>query len=171
MEIKIFDYELSERAILEETGQTVIIQKRIHKNHPEVDTIALILYEYRIENAPANTPPGLAWECELQKLEAKKHTSLTILFAKSYEELVDEERKHQDEKWGSQTDIPPLLWLAYIIEEVGELSQAIIHTFGTGADPDPYRKGEMLKELIQIAALCKAMYENGIKMAWLKQKE
>lgn len=69
MEIKIFDYELSERAILKETGQTVIIQERIHRNHPKVNSIALILYKYSIENAPPKTPCGYAWECELKKMK------------------------------------------------------------------------------------------------------
>lgn len=87
----------------------------------------------------------------------------------TYEELIEEERKRQDIKWGIQ-DVHPGWWLLYIAEEVGELSQAITHTFGSGKEPNPTAKGNVLKELIQVGALAKAMYESGIRKGWLTEQ-
>jgi len=85
---------------------------------------------------------------------------------KSWEDLISEERKRQDEKWGAQTDVHPWWWLLYITEETGELAQAICHTFGSGKEPNPTAKGNMLKELVQVGALAKAMYECGVRNHW-----
>lgn len=85
----------------------------------------------------------------------------------NWEKLIDEERKRQDAKWGIQ-DVDPCWWLLYIAEEVGELSQAICHTFGSGKEPNPTAKGNVLKELVQVGALAKAMYESGIRNGWLE---
>lgn len=83
----------------------------------------------------------------------------------SWEQLVDEERRRQDAKWGQQ-DTTPEWWLTYIVEELGEVAKAILHTFGN--DPNPTAKGNLLEELIQVAALAKAMYESGVRNGWIK---
>lgn len=84
---------------------------------------------------------------------------------KTWEDLIDEERKRQDEKRGVQ-DASPEWWMLYIIKEVGELSKAIIH------EPNPTAKGkvQMLQELVQVGALAKAMYESGIRNGWLEKE-
>jgi NTP pyrophosphatase (non-canonical NTP hydrolase) len=58
------------------------------------------------------------------------------------------ERKSQDEKWGSQRDLDPLLWNAILGEEVGEVSKAILEN-----DEGLY------DELIQVAAVAAAWAE------------
>ncbi len=65
-----------------------------------------------------------------------------------------EERDRQKAKWGDQVN-PPFLWLAVLTEEVGELSQALLHNlFGGKA------KGTAYKELVQVAAVCVAWMEH-----------
>lgn len=57
------------------------------------------------------------------------------------------ERKRQNEKWGEQNH-DDYRWLAILTEEVGELSQAILHDeFGGKAT------GTMRDELIQVTAV------------------
>ena len=47
-----------------------------------------------------------------------------------YNDLVALERLNQDKKWGEQNHNPSE-WLAILVEEVGELSTAILcHRFG-----------------------------------------
>jgi NTP pyrophosphatase (non-canonical NTP hydrolase) len=61
---------------------------------------------------------------------------------------IIKERKSQDEKWGSQRDLDPLLWNAILGEEVGEVSKAILEN-----DEGLY------DELIQVAAVATAWAE------------
>jgi NTP pyrophosphatase (non-canonical NTP hydrolase) len=58
------------------------------------------------------------------------------------------ERKSQDEKWGSQRDLDPLLWNAILGEEVGEVSKAILE-----------KDEGLYAELIQVAAVATAWAE------------
>jgi len=61
--------------------------------------------------------------------------------------LVMEEMEWQNEKFGEQ-DHPSFVWLAILMEEVGELSQAALHDkFGGKA------AGTLKEELIQVAAV------------------
>jgi NTP pyrophosphatase (non-canonical NTP hydrolase) len=57
------------------------------------------------------------------------------------------ERKAQDAKWGEQNH-DDKTWLAILVEEVGELAQAILHDeFGGRA------AGTAREELVQVAAV------------------
>ncbi len=63
------------------------------------------------------------------------------------------ERLRQDEKWGVQ-DHPDEIWLAILVEEVGELCEAVLHEkFKMGGDKD------VRTEAIQIAAVALAWIE------------
>jgi NTP pyrophosphatase (non-canonical NTP hydrolase) len=62
-------------------------------------------------------------------------------------DLILKERKRQDEKWGEQNH-DDYKWLAILTEEIGELSQAILHTEFGG-----YANGNAPIELIQAVAV------------------
>ena len=67
-----------------------------------------------------------------------------------YEKLINAERARQLEKWGVQNhDFP--LWSLILIEEVGEFAKAIL---------EGENMSDIKNELIQIAAVCKAIYED-----------
>ncbi len=72
-------------------------------------------------------------------------------------EIVEEvlkERRRQDEKWGEQNHAPSI-WTDILMEEVGEVSRAILEaTFGQDSWEE-YRK-----ELIQVAAVAIAAVES-----------
>lgn len=76
-------------------------------------------------------------ECSVNEL------SLPIRF------LLDERTK-QDEKWGEQNH-PPLYWNAILVEEIGELSAAIIEG------------REYHDELVQVGAVALAWLEARIR--------
>lgn len=80
-----------------------------------------------------------------------------------FEVLVRQERTRQDNKWGEQNH-NPAIWLAILVEEVGELSAPII---GSEWKPELQRDSEMECELIQVAAVAKAMWESGKRCRWL----
>lgn len=63
-------------------------------------------------------------------------------------EAIQAERRRQDEKFGVQ-DHSPEKWLAILVEEVGEVAQAILQ--GTVED---YRE-----EVVQVAAVAVAILE------------
>ncbi|MFZ4394171.1 MAG: hypothetical protein ACOYOU_00935 [Kiritimatiellia bacterium] len=73
---------------------------------------------------------------------------------------VVKERERQDAKWGEQNHAPEV-WLAILMEEVGELSEAVLLTrFNNG--PDAKAKGgvdNVRKEAVQVAAVAVAMIE------------
>ena len=63
------------------------------------------------------------------------------------EDVCDEINK-QDQKWGSDRDLDYFQWCAILMEEVGEFSQAALHTkFGDK------ESGRMYQELIQVIAV------------------
>jgi NTP pyrophosphatase (non-canonical NTP hydrolase) len=64
-------------------------------------------------------------------------------------ELIKEERKRQDKKWGVGYQQSAGTWLAILMEEVGEVAKAVL----TG----DWDNGK--KELIQVAAVCVAWLE------------
>ena len=80
-----------------------------------------------------------------------------------FEGLIRRERDRQDIKWGEQNH-EPLLWLAILGEEFGELSSAILNTV---FNPTMQRSANMEEELVQVAAVCKAMWESGRRNGWL----
>lgn len=68
-------------------------------------------------------------------------------------ELVREERKRQMAKWGKQ-DHSLYVWVAILMEEVGEAAQAALHqTFGGKA------KGTFGIEIIHVAAVAVQIIE------------
>ncbi len=67
------------------------------------------------------------------------------------------ERSMQDAKWGVQNHAPEW-WLAILMEEVGELAQAILEThFDNGTDLGG--TANIRKEAVQCAAVAMAMIE------------
>ena len=77
----------------------------------------------------------------------------------TFEELVNKERSYQDKLWGQQNH-PPDKWLVILVKEVGELSKEIL-------EYDTTDKWSMEEELIQAAAVLKAMWESGKRNGWL----
>lgn len=74
---------------------------------------------------------------------------------------VIEERKKQEQKWGQQNH-NPFMWNAILVEEVGEVSQAILEAydwvnkkFSAGSKLD-----DLKEELIQVIAVGVAMYQS-----------
>ena len=63
--------------------------------------------------------------------------------------LIDlaHERRRQDEKWGEQNHKDEI-WLAILSEEIGEVSQALLHNKFGGT-----HAGTLREELIQVAAV------------------
>ena len=68
-------------------------------------------------------------------------------------EDVLKERAYQDEKFGRQ-DHDDATWLAILTEEVGETSQAILHTRFGGS-----HAGRVREELVQTCAVALAWLE------------
>lgn len=75
-------------------------------------------------------------------------------------DCVAEERLRQDSKWGEQNHDPEW-WLAILMEEVGELAQAVLEThFDNGVDARAKGGVENIrKEAVQCAAVALAMVE------------
>jgi NTP pyrophosphatase (non-canonical NTP hydrolase) len=63
--------------------------------------------------------------------------------------MIIEERGRQDKKWGQQNH-PHLKWFAILMEEVGEIANALL-TARTS--------GPIITELIHVAAMCVAWLE------------
>lgn len=71
------------------------------------------------------------------------------------ERALDEvraERERQDAKWGTQTHGPEV-WLAILVEEVGELAEAILVHRNPGDDRNGTHCEDMRSEATQIAAV------------------
>ncbi len=68
------------------------------------------------------------------------------------------ERKRQNEKWGEQNH-EPIWWLGILMEEIGELAQAIIEikfiSFGSRGIPENIRM-----EAVHVAAVAVAFVES-----------
>lgn len=57
---------------------------------------------------------------------------------------IDAEWQRQDAKWGTDRHLDPLLWLAILAEEFGEVAEAVLERDAAGIE----------KELTQVAAVC-----------------
>ena len=79
----------------------------------------------------------------------------------TFEELVDKERTYQDKLWGQQNHRYPI-WRTILGEELGEMDKAFLEYYQGHGDTEP-----ILKELIQCAAVLKAMWESGKRNGWL----
>ena len=64
---------------------------------------------------------------------------------------VKDEDRRQLNKWGIQ-ECSPFEWLAWLVEEVGELAQAINKIY-TDHDKENVEKMDIRKEAIQVATL------------------
>jgi len=60
---------------------------------------------------------------------------------------IAKERARQNEKWGEQNHAAEI-WLAILIEEMGEVSQALLHDKSGG-----HAAGTLRDELVQVAAV------------------
>lgn len=80
-----------------------------------------------------------------------------------FDKLVNDERQRQEEKWGEQNH-HPAIWLAILMEEVGEMSSEII---ANEWKPELQRRKDMGHEIVQVAAVAKAMWECGTRNKWL----
>lgn len=60
------------------------------------------------------------------------------------------ERDRQDRKWGDQSHLPDLMWMAILMEEVGEAAKEIID-----GRPD----NNLEEELVQVGAVVTAWLE------------
>jgi len=73
--------------------------------------------------------------------------------------LLLKERRDQDAKWGEQNHAPEW-WLAILMEEVGELAQAILETHFKNPDGSPHGGAvNIQKEAVQCAAVALALVE------------
>lgn len=74
---------------------------------------------------------------------------------------INKEREAQDAKWGEQNHEPEI-YLAILVEEVGELAQAIVNRrFATG----PYHN--LRTEAVQVAAVAAAIIECCDRNYWM----
>ncbi len=78
-----------------------------------------------------------------------------------FEMLVQRERKFQDNKWGVQNHTPEK-WFVILVEEFGEMATEILHS-PNNVNEEIYLE----RELVQIAAVCQAMWESGKRQGWL----
>lgn len=69
------------------------------------------------------------------------------------EDAVEAENLRQVTKWGYQ-DVAPQEWMCFLVEEVGELAQAVNKVYSDGPDRSPdFTKESIYKEAIQVATL------------------
>lgn len=75
--------------------------------------------------------------------------------------LIQSERDLQEKKWGEQNH-DPFTYLAILTEEVGELSEAALHSKFGGPAADG-----LLNEAVQTAAVAQAIVENLLRGKWI----
>ncbi|MYF97761.1 hypothetical protein F4212_01295 [Candidatus Poribacteria bacterium] len=63
----------------------------------------------------------------------------------TFQDFIQQEREYQDRKWGKQNH-PDEKWLAIFVEEVGEMSKAILEKNDV----------ELFEEIVQAAAVLQA---------------
>lgn len=69
-------------------------------------------------------------------------------------DLIDDERNRQDEKWGIQRHNWNT-WSTILTEECGEVAKACLDSYFDGKPLD-----NLEEELVQVATVCKAIYEH-----------
>lgn len=78
-----------------------------------------------------------------------------------FDQMVAAERLRQNQRWGEQNHTPEI-WLAILVEEVGEIARAMLeYRFNEAA------KEDIGSELIQSAAVLHAIWESGRRNGWL----
>lgn len=74
------------------------------------------------------------------------------------------ERKRQIEKWGSQDSNTLFAWMSILMEEVGELAEAVNETeFMNAAHPERGGMEAIQKEAVHVAAVAASIIEVCIK--------
>ena len=77
---------------------------------------------------------------------------------------IAEERKRQIEKWGSQDSNTLFAWMSILMEEVGELAEAVNETeFMNAAHPERGGMEAIQKEAVHVAAVAASIIEMCIK--------
>lgn len=77
---------------------------------------------------------------------------------------IAEERKRQIEKWGSQDSNTLFAWMSILMEEVGELAEAVNETeFMNAAHPERGGMEAIQKEAVHVAAVAASIIEVCIK--------
>lgn len=77
-------------------------------------------------------------------------------------DLINAERRAQNEKWGEDRVLPRALWLAILAEEFGEVAEEVVEsTTRAGEQPiSAEQRGRLIAELVQVAA---------VSVSWLEQ--
>jgi NTP pyrophosphatase (non-canonical NTP hydrolase) len=88
---------------------------------------------------------------------------MTVYTIDDFEFKVRQERVAQDEKWGEQSHTV-FIWLAILGEEFGELQKACLEWRFYEYYHRPCEVGD---ELVQVAAVAKAMYESLKRQGWI----
>lgn len=81
-----------------------------------------------------------------------------------FEEVVEREREAQESKWGEQNH-SPAVWMLILSEEMGELSKAFLDHYRKTTSYNLYSL-QAEKELVQIGAVVKAMWESCKRNGW-----
>jgi NTP pyrophosphatase (non-canonical NTP hydrolase) len=93
-----------------------------------------------------------------QPVEKKTFSALQALIA---------ERQRQDAKWGEQNH-EPQFWMGILMEEVGELAQAVNETVFDNGEKERAKGGyvNMRAEAVQVAAVAVAFVEMLDRRYW-----
>ena len=75
-----------------------------------------------------------------------------------FNDLVKEERKRQDTKWGEQ-DHTVNKWLNILDSEMSKLEGAV--------DKHANSNMEIDRRIVQVAAVCQVMWESGVRNGWI----
>lgn len=86
-------------------------------------------------------------EIHFDKLEVNQEIQEYVI------QKIINERGHQDHKWGIQRHSPEL-WMAILMEEVGEAAKEILEEQFSG-----YKSSGLYSELVQVAAVAIAILE------------
>jgi NTP pyrophosphatase (non-canonical NTP hydrolase) len=75
--------------------------------------------------------------------------------------LIADERARQIEKWGDQDTNHPFAWMSILMEEVGELAEAVNETYFYTEHSKPEYGGpqSIMGEAVQVAAVATAIVE------------
>ena len=95
----------------------------------------------------------------------KSEEQLVNLLTHDAIQLVTAERKRQNKKWGDQSGNHPFEWMSILMEEVGELAEAVNETCFKSEHAKRERGGRaaILREAVHIAAVATAIAESVLK--------
>lgn len=108
-------------------------------------------------NGSGNDGCGVCPDCEATGTTGGKYGEKIRELMAEVSYLIQEERCHQNSKWGVQRH-PYAVWLGILMEEVGEVAQAVnaltVPAASKATDAD-----DLYNELIQVAAVAAAIAE------------